>query len=97
MVQWADVTIRNHEQVKNNARAFIDTRLDEESSASSMKSAVSTKMGKTSASRSSKLDSMTSSQGKKAQLAAKLRHEESERRCRPQAIPTSKPKFGINQ
>ena len=78
LVQWADVTLKNHEQVTGDARAFIDTRSDGESSVASMKSAVSTKIGKTSATGSSKVASMTTSQRKKAQLAAKLRHEELE-------------------
>ena len=77
LVHWADVTLKNHHQIINDARLFIETfKTDDESSVASMKSAVSTKIGKTSATGSSKVASMTDSQRKKAQLAAKLRHEE---------------------
>ena len=77
MVQWTDVTLKNHHQIINDAPAFLETfKLDDESSAASMKSAASTKIEKTLSSKSMKAASMTSSQRKKAQLAAKLRHEE---------------------
>ena len=80
LVQWTDVTLKNHHQIINDARAFIETfKPDDESSAASMKSAASTRIEKAS-SRASKIASMTSSQRKRAQLAAKLRHEELERK-----------------
>ena len=96
LVQWADVTLKNHEQVTGDARAFIDTRSDGESSVASMKSAVSTKIGKTSATGSSKVASMTASQRKKAQLAAKLRHEELERKSEA-AVRLAKEKLKLQQ
>ena len=81
MVQWTDVTFKNHHQIINDARAFIETiKLDDESSVASMNYAASTKIEKTFSSKSSKAAWMTSRQRKKAQLAAKLRHEELERK-----------------
>ena len=96
LVQWADVTLKNHEQVTGDARAFIDTRSDGESSVASMKSAVSTKIGKTSATGSSKVASLTESQRKKAQLAAKLRHQELERKSEA-AVRLAKGKQKLQQ
>ena len=81
LVQWTDVTLKNHHQIINDARAFIETfKFDDESSATSMKSAASTRIERASSSRASKIASMTESQRKRAQLAAKLRHEELERK-----------------
>ena len=67
LAQWTDVTLKNHHQIINDARAFIETfKPDDESSVASMKFAASANIEKTLSSKSSKAASMTCRQRKRA-------------------------------